>query len=1274
MEERESSSLPGADILQTCVIRATSATDSIMKVEIAKQNPNLKVWSHDTHAWNFGDVLVLVLAERLFYDFDSSNAEFRMIGSVISDGLVPQQEPPLVGQVPNWKGRSDCRVVYWGCGIREPQDFCEENYAKVDFLAVRGPISASNLRLGSSVAMGEPGLLLPALYQPKANRLSSGKSICIPHYNDSRPDEYFLEISGCDLVLRPRLKPQLEEVYRFIDLVSSASFVLTAALHGAVTAAAYGVPFAYWDNGHLDLPTKWEDFSRLVGISTHFAKDLASGTSLYKESTQREIALPSLWPLLVTCPFLLRGDGLMSVLRHELERSEPSEYLSHFNMCFEMLQANRQHFSDVAAQVRYFSRERFSQIMEDLEASEKSHASSVSQKNELENRLKEQKEESRKIEEGLSKEILEAVEKLADMERDTKALITSLNEEKDELSRRELALAEQLGRQFEELQSNLDASQNMIDAANAEARAYKVALEAAEQEAMNAKQNMVDKAKADAAACEAALEAAKREALSVSQGMIDAAKADAAAYKVALEAAEREVASYALAVDDQREKEVSRKQNEARLEIIENKLLNIEKRKIARGRSLGFGLISILPFKRPNRSIRLDNEARLICDFIISVDPSKAGAALRDAAIKYLLGLSGSVAGFPYFQDLEYREMYPDVASSGMNPFVHYVLFGRKEERNIHPLLDTKYYFEQYPEARVLAKSAVEHFVRWGAAKGFNPHPLFDVSGYWRRYADVKATGTNPLEHFLKFPRCITHSLFDPGYYLALYPDVSESGRNPLTHYLLHGWREGRDPHPYFKTNYYLSRYPDVAEEKVVPLAHYVTQGALEGRRTCEDFDPDFYLLTYRDIADARLNPLIHYVEHGASEGRLAKRPMAATPQPISLGRPVVTMLDALFPRPDQDSGSLDQIAFIRIFQALGFEVHFIAVLEFGSANFGDNTRYVKALEDMGARCIRADAYDFIEEYMFINGQAISLFFCSRVGFGAEYIEPARRICPHAKIIFNTVDLHHVREEREARLKESEELLHRALATKQRELKLVEAAHATVVVSSKEKEILEQEVPGNNVIVVPLLREFPRDDVVAFGERSGIAFVGGFLHQPNIDAVNYFIEAIWPTIHAQHPEMIFHVVGANMPDDFASKSVAGVEFVGYVEDLGKYLSKVRLTVAPLRYGAGAKGKVVSSLGYGVPAVVTSVAAEGMGLENGVNVLVADSVEEFASKIIHAYENELLWAQLSANGIEFISSNYSIAQGVSIMSSALRGLAIEIPVEGTKLIDQAAKTA
>lgn len=1172
-----------------------------MKTEPATQNPNLKVWSQDTHTWNFGDVLALVLAERLFYDFDSSNSEFRIIGSVISDGLVPQREPQLMGQVPNWKGREDCRVVYWGCGIREPGDFADENYAKVDFLAVRGPVSASSLRLGSSVPQGEPALLLPALYRPKRTPLSSGKSICIPHYNDSRPDEYFLQESGCDLVLRPSIKPQIEEVYRFIDIVSSSSFVLSAALHGAVIAAAYGVPFAYWDNGHLDLPTKWEDFSALVGISAHFANNLGSGTKLYKESIQGEIALPSLWPLLVTCPFLLRGDGLLGVLRHELQRSYPGDYLSHFDVCYEMLRSNRRHFSDVAAQVRYFSRERFSQIMNDLEASEKSLKLAVSQSNEIERQFTKQTEESRQIEEGLRAEILNVAEKLA-----------SLTAEKDDLGQREIALESKI----EGLESNLLYSQNLIDAA----------------------------------------------------------KEEAATYKAVIEAAELKIENLASAVHSQTETEISRKQNETRLEIIESKLLQIEKRKIGRARSLGFGLTSVLPFKAINRSIRLDNEASAICDFIVSVDPSKAGASLRDAVIKYLLGWSGSVAGFPYFQDLEYREMYPDIALSGMNPFVHYVRFGREEGRNIHPLIDTKYYFEQYPEAKVLAKSAVEHFVRWGATKGLNPHPLFDVEGYWRRYVDVKASGVNPLEHFLTFPRCITHSLFDPIYYLARNPDVAASGRTPLTHYLLHGWQEGRDPHPYFKTSYYLSRYPDAAEGKVVPLVHYVAKGALEGRRTCDDFDPDFYLLTYQDIADARLNPLVHYVEHGASEGRLAKRPMAAVPRAISVERPVVTMLDALFPRPDQDSGSLDQIAFVKIFQTLGFEVHFIAVLEFGSAHFGENKRYIKALEDMGVKCIRADAYDFIEEYMFLNGPAISLFFCSRVGFGAEYIEPARRICPHAKVIFNTVDLHHVREEREARLKDNEELLRRALVTKSRELSLIEASSATVVVSSKEKELLEQELPGANVIVVPLLREFPRDGVASFSERSDIAFVGGFLHQPNIDAVDYFIEAMWPTIHAQNPEIVFRVVGANMPDEFALRKIEGVEFVGYVEDLGEYLSHVRLTIAPLRYGAGAKGKVVSSLGYGVPAVVTSVAAEGMGLVDGLNVLVADTVEEFCDKVAGAYKDEVLWSNLSVNGIEFIGSNYSIAQGVTIMSSALRELAVKLPVEASNSVDRISTTA
>lgn len=111
--------------------------------------------------------------------------------------------------------------------------------------------------------------------------------------------------------------------------------------------------------------------------------------------------------------------------------------------------------------------------------------------------------------------------------------------------------------------------------------------------------------------------------------------------------------------------------------------------------------------------------------------------------------------------------------------------------------------------------------------------------------------------------------------------------------------------------------------------------------------------------------------------------------------------------------------------------------------------------------------------------------------------------------------------------------------------------------------------------------------------------------------------------------------------------------VGHVPDLGRQFEKLRITVAPLRYGAGAKGKVASSLSYGVPCVVTPVAAEGMGLVHGETVMVASDPRQFASYVLHLYDDEDMWNRMSDRATDHMRSRHSLAAGVEHIEAILQ---------------------
>ena len=199
----------------------------------------------------------------------------------------------------------------------------------------------------------------------------------------------------------------------------------------------------------------------------------------------------------------------------------------------------------------------------------------------------------------------------------------------------------------------------------------------------------------------------------------------------------------------------------------------------------------------------------------------------------------------PLFSTTWYLERNPHVAADGMNPFVHYVLYGQSEGRAPHPLFDPVRYLQQPPA--LLDVEPLQHYLSHGANEQRDPHPLFQTRWYRTRYRDVGRSGINPLLHYLAVggPQGLwPNEFFDPSYYLKQAPSLTDDAnavKNPLLHYLLKGARQGRNPHPAFDTNWYLMAHPDVAASGMNPLVHFLLQGRLEGREPTGDFSTRWF-------------------------------------------------------------------------------------------------------------------------------------------------------------------------------------------------------------------------------------------------------------------------------------------------------------------------------------------------------------------------------------------------------------------------------------------------
>jgi len=280
-----------------------------------------------------------------------------------------------------------------------------------------------------------------------------------------------------------------------------------------------------------------------------------------------------------------------------------------------------------------------------------------------------------------------------------------------------------------------------------------------------------------------------------------------------------------------------------------------------------------------------------------------------------------------------------------------------------------------------------------------------------------------------------------------------------------------------------------------------------------------------------------------------------------------------------------------------------------------------------------------VKRHLAAQGRLYDLVILSRADAAAAVIPHARRYCPNARIIYDTVDLHFLRETRLAELT-GDRFVHRVAEWRRRqELALIEAADAALVVSRAELDLLREKAPRARLHLVSNIHEV-FGSKSPFETRRDILFIGAFAHPPNSDAVRWLATEILPLARARMPDLHCHVIGADPPADIRALKGKGLTIHGYVPDAEPFFQACRLSVAPLRYGAGVKGKINQSLAHGLPVVATTPAVEGMFLVDGESALIADDPAEFARAIVRLYCDQALWQRLSAAGIAVMKQHFS----------------------------------
>ena len=350
-------------------------------------------------------------------------------------------------------------------------------------------------------------------------------------------------------------------------------------------------------------------------------------------------------------------------------------------------------------------------------------------------------------------------------------------------------------------------------------------------------------------------------------------------------------------------------------------------------------------------------------------------------------------------------------------------------------------------------------------------------------------------------------------------------------------------------------------------------------------------------------------------------------------GRKNILVIDHYIPSPDRDSGSLRMFQILKILRQLGHYVTFIP------DNLAKVMPYTGELQKRGIEVVYHPYVKKLSDYLISHGSSFDAVVLSRCDFARKHIADVRLHAPQSRIIFDTVDLHFVREDSEARLTGDPEARRKAQEKQRLEHELIEQADETWVVSCLEQQLLQEKQPNKSIQVVSNIVDIPGSNR-PFALRRDWLFIGGFQHRPNIDAVLFFVKEIYPLLSEHLRDAKFYIIGDKPPPEVAALATERIVVAGLQRDVRPFFDSVKLSVAPLRFGAGVKGKINQSMAFGVPVVATSMAIEGMELEDREDILVADEPEAFARALIELYQSEELWTRLSENGIRKTRALYS----------------------------------
>lgn len=351
-------------------------------------------------------------------------------------------------------------------------------------------------------------------------------------------------------------------------------------------------------------------------------------------------------------------------------------------------------------------------------------------------------------------------------------------------------------------------------------------------------------------------------------------------------------------------------------------------------------------------------------------------------------------------------------------------------------------------------------------------------------------------------------------------------------------------------------------------------------------------------------------------------------------------IIGLVWPEPKSSAAGTRMLQLIELFQKQGFFVVFASAAQ--ESDFSSDLKSIGVVTQKIV--LNSNTFDdFIKE---LNPEIV-LFdrFVIEEQFGWRVYEN----CPNALRILDTVDLHSLRLTRQNAVKKNIEFQLSDLLTTEiakREIGSILRCDLSLIISEFEMEVLVEtfKINTNLLHYLPLFIDLKEENLsLDFYQRKDFVFIGNFIHEPNWDAVKQLKEKIWPDISKKLPESILHIYGAYPSQKVLQLHSPKENFIihGRADNANDVIINAKVLLAPIRFGAGLKGKLLEAMQLGTPSITTNVGAEGMNKNYNWNGFITDDFKEFASKSVMLYQDETVWYESQKNGFEILKNRFKV---------------------------------